>query len=279
MHIKDKVALIYGGTSGIGKELTKKLVSMGAHVVFSGKNKEKGQELASTLSQEQAVFYQCDVTNWEAQNEMYNVAKQSFGGKSVDMVIIIAGILDSSDLLHDNLQEEQDGTYRTLQVNLTAAVKANRLAIQHFLREQKPGCIINTSSIYGFCGAPLAPMYSASKHAIIGLTKSYGSLLKPTKIRVNAVAPSFIETPMVSDPAKMTAVAVGYISMSSCIDAYLQIIQDTSLNGDILTITNDKIGSVIEPRAIDPLESQLVQLSEERKQAYRDQLLAYFKLN
>lgn len=97
---------------------------------------------------------------------MYNVAKKSFGGKSVDIVIIIAGILDSSDLLNDDDQEEQDGTYRTLQVNLTAAVKANRLAIQHFLREQKPGCIINTSSIYGFCGAPLAPMYSASKHAV-----------------------------------------------------------------------------------------------------------------
>lgn len=96
---------------------------------------------------------------------MYNVAKQHFG-RSVDIVVLIAGILDSSDLLNDNDQEEQDGMYRTLQVNLTAAVKANRLAIQHFLREKKPGCIINTSSIYGFCGAPLAPMYSASKHAV-----------------------------------------------------------------------------------------------------------------
>ncbi|SAL95218.1 hypothetical protein [Absidia glauca] len=130
--------------------------------------------------------------------------------------------------------------YRTLQVNLTAAVKANRLAIQHFLREKKPGCIINTSSIYGFCGAPLAPMYSASKHAIIGLTKSYGSLLEPTNIRVNAVAPSFV--------------------------------------GDVLTITSNSIGSAVESRPLDPLESKLVQLSKARQDSYRHRLLTYFQV-
>ncbi|KAI8331946.1 hypothetical protein BC941DRAFT_517327 [Chlamydoabsidia padenii] len=278
MEIKDKVALIYGGTSGIGKELTKTLVSLGAYVVFSGKNKEKGEALASILSEEQAVFFQCDVTNWDAQQEMYNVAKRQFKDRSVDIVVMVAGILDSSDLLNDNDQEEQEGTYRTLQVNLTAAVKANRLAIQHFLREKKPGCIINTSSIYGFCGAPLAPMYSASKHAIIGLTKSYGSLLKPTNIRVNAVAPSFIETPMVNVHAQPTAAAVGYVSMSSCIDAYLQIIRDTSLNGNVLIITSDSVGSEVENRFLDPLESKLVELSEARQNSYRHQLLNYFQV-
>ena len=66
-----------------------------------------------------------------------------------------------------------DGSYRTLEVNLTAAAKANRLAIQHFVRSNKPGCIINTSSIYGYIGAPLAPLYAASKHAVCTYTTFY----------------------------------------------------------------------------------------------------------
>lgn len=104
------------------------------------------------------------------------------------------------------------GSYRTLEVNLAAAAKATRTAVQHFIKNDKPGLVIHTSSIYGFCGAPLAPLYAASKHGvsvlfsnkctmllcslfllqIIGLAKSYGTLFRSTNIRVNAVAPHFV---------------------------------------------------------------------------------------
>lgn len=69
-------------------------------------------------------------------------------------------------MAHSSLLYTLDGHYRTLEVNLTAAVKANRLAIQYFLREKSAGCIVNTSSVYGLGPAPSNPLYAASKHAV-----------------------------------------------------------------------------------------------------------------
>ncbi|CDH50541.1 predicted protein [Lichtheimia corymbifera JMRC:FSU:9682] len=169
----------------------------------------------------------CDVTDWSLQEALYDVAAKQFG-KTVDIVIIVAGILESSDLLND---AEQDGSYRTLEVNLAAAAKATRTAVQHFIKNDKPGLVIHTSSIYGFCGAPLAPLYAASKHGILGLVKSYGTLFRSTNIRVNAVAPHFVDTPMVSGPSKDVATALGMVPMSRCVSAYMHVIEDETLNG------------------------------------------------
>lgn len=128
-----------------------------------------------------AFFYNMDITDWKAQEDIYDFSQKCYG-KTIDIVIIIAGILDSSNLISDTEQGQYskntlkllqltifslDGHYRTLEVNLTAAVKANRLAIQYFLREKLAGCIINTSSVYGLGPAPSNPLYAASKHAVI----------------------------------------------------------------------------------------------------------------
>ncbi|KAI8069175.1 hypothetical protein BC940DRAFT_352989 [Gongronella butleri] len=273
MQIKDSVALVYGGTSGIGKELVKKLLSHGAYVIYSGSSLEKGVTMAAELNTDRAMFHQCDVTDWAKQKESYAIAENLFK-KSVDIVVVTAGVLDSSDLINDH---EQDGVYHTIQVNLTAAIKANRLAIQHFFLKDKPGCIINTSSIYGLYGAPLAPMYSATKHAIIGLTRSYGLLLQHTDVRVNCVAPSFIETSMLPKASKTTASAVGYIPMSICIDAYMRLINDDSLNGDVLSITTGQ-GTLLEPKNVDEFEVKLADLSSKRRDMRLDEVKAYFEV-
>jgi NAD(P)-dependent dehydrogenase (short-subunit alcohol dehydrogenase family) len=124
-----------------------------------------------------------DVTDWKAQEDIFRFAEKSFN-KKIDIAIMIAGVLDSSDLINDCEQGDNlsrlkdicikltmrsyqiDGHYRTLEVNLTATAKFNRLAIQYFLKEKKEGCIINTSSIFGLGPAPTAPLYAASKHAV-----------------------------------------------------------------------------------------------------------------
>ncbi|ORZ01094.1 hypothetical protein BCR43DRAFT_469545 [Syncephalastrum racemosum] len=275
LEFSGKVILIYGGTSGIGKELVNRLVTLGANVIFTGTNKEKGSALEATLSSKkqagnlssaEAVFCQCDATDWASHGKLYTLAEERFG--PVDTTVIVAGILESSDLLNDDEQE----SYRTIDINLTAAAKANRVAIQHFLKHKRPGCIVNTSSIYGFCGAPLAPLYTATKHAIIGLTRSYGSLFRSTDIRVNCVAPHFVDTPMVSGQSRKVASALGMVPMTRCIEAYMQAIQDKTLNGDILTVA-DKI--IIEPRYTAPYYEHLDDLCYERKQGVLDQLLKH----
>ncbi|KAK4517988.1 dolichyl-diphosphooligosaccharide--protein glycosyltransferase subunit 1 [Mucor velutinosus] len=140
-----------------------------ANVIFTGTSKQKGHDVIEGLDNafkgkrpHNAFFFNMDITDWKAQEDIYDFAYKRYG-KPIDIVIVIAGILDSSNLVNDT---EQDGHYRTLDVNLTAAVKANRLAIQYFLREKSPGCIINTSSVYGLGPAPSNPLYAASKHAV-----------------------------------------------------------------------------------------------------------------
>ncbi|KAI9255707.1 hypothetical protein BDA99DRAFT_517445 [Phascolomyces articulosus] len=285
MYLQEKVIVIYGGTSGIGLELSETLLSLGAYVIFLGTKKEKGKALEAELNNkyrsdkknQMALFHQCDITDWGSQEAIYSLSTETFD-QSVDVVIVIAGILDSSNLMNDiELDNDNmlvDGTYRTLEVNLTAAAKANRLAIQHFLRNNKPGCVINTSSIYGYVGAPLAPLYAASKHGIIGLSKSYGTLFRSTGIRVNVVAPHFVDTPMVTGPSKAVAKALGMVPMSRCIDAYIQLIENDLLEGDVLVVTSEK--TYIEQRYPDSTSERLDHLCSERKRQFREQIHEYF---
>ncbi|KAL7321052.1 hypothetical protein PS15m_000872 [Mucor circinelloides] len=278
MHLEDKVVIIHGGTSGIGKELVWALVSNRANVIFTGTSKQKGHDVIESLNNvfkgkrpHNAYFYNMDITDWKAQEDIYEFADQCYG-KPIAIVIVIAGILDSSNLVNDT---EQDGHYRTLEVNLTAAVKANRLAIQYFLREKSAGCIINTSSVYGLGPAPSNPLYAASKHAIIGLTKSYGNLLRSTNIRVNAIAPHFIETPLLPGESIKVASAFGMVPMKSCIDAYLYAIADDSLNGDIINVS--PYGRSIEPRFSDPVIEQLDSMCSKRREDILGTILAHFQ--
>ncbi|KAI8979897.1 hypothetical protein BDB01DRAFT_852021 [Pilobolus umbonatus] len=275
MLVKNKVAIVLGGTSGIGKEIVFTLISKGAYVVFSGTKKEKGdstmKQLNSTFNERplQAFFYCANVTDWAAQKEIYKFTEKKFQLK-VDIVIIVAGILDSSSLLDDHEQ----GSFLTFDINLTAAVKANRLAIQYYLKNKRPGCIINTSSIYGLTNAPLGPLYSASKHAIIGLTKSYGNLFRSTNIRINAVAPDFVETPLIRKESLDLLSPFGMVSMKDCVDAYLYAIEDESLNGDIITVSSK--GRQIEPRYSNPHYEQLDKLCAAKKERILKDIIDHF---
>ncbi|KAL0081413.1 hypothetical protein J3Q64DRAFT_1754930 [Phycomyces blakesleeanus] len=277
MQIKDKVVLVYGGTSGIGKELVCKLLKLGAYVVFTGRNQKNGDDLKEELIKEisskdeesddsRVLYHKCDITDWPSHILIYSEVKEKLG-KSIDIVIVVAGMMDSSSIIDDS---EQDGIYRTIEVNLTGAAKANRVAIQHFLKEKKAGCVINTSSIFGLCAAPLGPLYAASKHGIIGLTKSYGNLFRSTDIRVNCVAPHFVETPMLAYGSKTVVDKFGTITMDNCIDAYLRLIEDDTLNGDILTISTEK--SYVEKRYGDEIQERLDRVCKKRREGELDKI-------
>ncbi|KAI9013965.1 hypothetical protein CLU79DRAFT_767849 [Phycomyces nitens] len=216
------------------------------------------------------MYYQCDITDWPSHKLIYEKAKEKLG-KSIDIVIVVAGMMDSSNIVDDS---EQDGIFRTIEVNLTGAAKANRVAIQHFLKEKKPGCVINTSSIFGLCGAPLGPLYAASKHGIIGLTKSYGNLFRTTDIRVNCVAPHFVETPLLAYGSKKVVDTFGTITMESCTDAYVRLIEDESLNGDILTVSTKE--TYVEKRYGDEIQERLDRVCKKRREGELDNILTHF---
>ncbi|KAI9339261.1 hypothetical protein BD770DRAFT_476787 [Pilaira anomala] len=277
MDFTDKIVIIYGGTSGIGKELVFLFISKGAYVLFTGTKQEKADLVLDQLNQDfpdsahRAVFFCADITDWKAQEKVYTLAEENFGNL-IDIVILVAGIMDSSNLIQDT---EQDNHYRTLEVNITATAKANRLAVQYFLKAKKPGCVINTSSVYGLTGSCTFPLYAASKHAIIGLTKSYGNLLRSTDIRINVIAPHFVETPLLSGEQLKTATNIGFVTMENCLDAYLYAIKETSLNGDVINVSPK--GRKVEPRFSDPIIEQLDYMCNQRRIDTLNALLEHFQ--
>jgi 3-oxoacyl-[acyl-carrier protein] reductase len=191
--LKGKVALVTGGSRGIGAAVAKKLASLGANVAII----YAGQEAAAKAVCDQctqkygveAAAYQCNVADFEAVKETTAQIKEEFG--TVHILINNAGI--TRDGLAARMKEED--FLAVLDTNLLGAFHMIRHCSGMFLRN-KEGCIVNISSVSGLMGNAGQCNYSAAKAGLIGLTKSIAKELAPKGIRCNAVAPGFIETDM-----------------------------------------------------------------------------------
>lgn len=194
--LKGKVALITGGSRGIGAAVARRLASEGADiaVVYSG-----SQSAAEALCQEctecygvKAMAYQCNVADFDASRETVNQIKKEFG--TVHILVNNAGI--TRDGLLAMMKESQFDD--VISVNLKGAFNMIRHCSGMFIRN-KGGRIINMSSVTGIMGNAGQANYAASKAGLIGLTKSVARELAPKGITCNAVAPGFIDTDMTKD--------------------------------------------------------------------------------
>ena len=199
-----KVALITGSSRGIGRAEAITLARDGYAVCVNCVEREdKARELVDMLRSNgcETMWYKADVSDSTAVKQMVAAIEEKLG--AVTLLVNNAGI--AKQCLFQDMTE--DYWRHIFDVNLNGAFNTIRAVLPHMLHEHS-GCIINTSSIWGQHGASCEVAYSATKHAIIGLTRSLAQELAPTNIRVNCVAPGVIDTDMVQVLGEETLAAL-----------------------------------------------------------------------
>ncbi|MEJ9281703.1 SDR family NAD(P)-dependent oxidoreductase [Ureibacillus thermosphaericus] len=189
--MKEKTILITGSTRGIGYSTAKIAAKQGWSIILQGRNEERLLEIKEELSAYGATVYHLtyDVTDLDAIKKSFMWVKKNIG--HLDALVNNAGILD--DALLGMVSKKQ--LSQTFAVNTEAVIYHMQYA-SRLMMKQKHGSIINVSSIIGRFGNTGQTVYGASKAAVIGATFSAAKELAPYNIRVNAVAPGFIETNM-----------------------------------------------------------------------------------
>lgn len=190
--LKDKVALVTGGSRGLGRAIALKLAENGASVaIFYAGNAQKAAE---TVAEAEALgakarAYQVNVADFAAVEEAVKAVKADFGG--VDILVNNAGITRDKLTMRMSAEDFDD----VLSVNLNGAFHTIRALYSDFVR-RRSGRIINITSVSGLMGNPGQANYAASKAGLVGLTKTIAKELAGRGITCNAIAPGFIETDM-----------------------------------------------------------------------------------
>jgi NAD(P)-dependent dehydrogenase (short-subunit alcohol dehydrogenase family) len=194
MRLENKVAIVTGAASGIGKAIAEKFISEGAKVVFSDVN---GDESLVSAFGDKALFVKCNVVKPEEVENLVASAVAKFGG--LDIMVNNAGIGGTGGIL-----EVTDADWdETIAINLSGVMHGIRAAAKVMKERGTSGAIISMSSILGKVGFQGSIAYCAAKGGVVQLTHASALDLASLKIRVNAIAPGFITTGMTKDVLAM----------------------------------------------------------------------------
>lgn len=196
--MNNKIVLVTGGAKGIGKGITQKFASMGYDVLINYYHSEnEANELKLKLNEKYPnsiiEIFKADVSKREQVNSMIDFALKKF--KNIDVVINNSGVAMSKifgDIEEQELKEMFD-------VNILGTFNVTQEILNRCMINQKKGSIINISSIWGISGASMEVAYSTMKAGIIGMSKALAKELGPSNIRVNVIAPGWIDTDMTKE--------------------------------------------------------------------------------
>jgi 3-oxoacyl-[acyl-carrier protein] reductase len=233
-----QVALVTGGSRGIGKSICERLAADGARVAVVARDGDRAQTVAAGLPGEGHKGYACDVADTTAVDALVKAVEADFG--SLDILVNNAGVTA------DNLLVRIDDAAwdRVIDTNLKGAFALIRAASRGMMRRRK-GRIINITSVVGLTGNKGQANYSASKAGLIGLTKSVAKELASRSILCNAIAPGFIETEMTANlgedakSALMQQIALGRLGSGDDIAAAVRFLAgpDASyITGQVLVV-------------------------------------------
>jgi 3-oxoacyl-[acyl-carrier protein] reductase len=193
--LKDKIAIVTGGSRGIGEAIVRKFAENGAKVVFTYlSSRKKADIIAAEIAEQggEAIPVNSDASSFVQAESLITTTVDRFG--SIDIVVNNAGI--TNDALMLRMDEGQWDM--VMDVNLKSVFNVTKHVLRQMLR-QRSGSIINMSSVIGISGNAGQANYSASKAGIIGFSKSIAKEVGSRNIRCNAIAPGFIETDMTGE--------------------------------------------------------------------------------
>lgn len=204
-----QVALVTGGTRGIGRSIAFLLAQAGASVAVLARNYERCQQVTAQIEQTgvKSLALSAEVADFKQVEQAIKQVLEKFG--RLDMLVNNAGITKDALLIRMSKQDWDD----VLAVNLGGVFNCTRCVARHMMKARR-GKIVNISSVVGLSGNPGQANYTAAKAGIIGLTKTLALELAPRGITVNAVAPGFIDTDMTKElPAEVKQQILGRIPL------------------------------------------------------------------
>ncbi|XP_076843171.1 15-hydroxyprostaglandin dehydrogenase [NAD(+)]-like [Brachyhypopomus gauderio] len=248
MSLKDKVALVTGAAQGLGRGFAEILLKNGAKVAFLDLNETLGKDLQDQFNEiygsDRTQFYPGDVASHQQFKDVFQKVLHKFG--RIDIVCNNAGILNEKDW------------EKTVSINLSGVVRGTYLALDHMKKQRggQGGVIVNVASLAGLILLPGGPVYTATKHGVVGFSRALAvtSEVVDAGVRINTLCPEFVRTSLLDSfkseekagPfTSLQAVAQSLLDKFSIIEveevakAFLLLVQDESLNGAVLTVGRD----------------------------------------
>lgn len=191
MKLEGKIAVVTGASSGMGREISKLFVKEGATVIAVARRKERLEELCEETKDcaGKVVAFPGDISKREVNEEMIDLAVKEYG--SIDILVNNAGIMDEMtpiSELNDELWE------KVQKVNVYGPMCASRKAVNEMIEQENGGTIVNIASVGGLMGCRAGISYTASKWALVGMTKNIAFTYADKNIRCNAVCPGGVAT-------------------------------------------------------------------------------------